>query len=331
MPWILEIWNTFCNFGYAKVLPKKQYQKNKITMNAHFVKSTYSILTFAIILASCSSVRPVGKVNNYDDAYFSTADLNGKGFYAEGSMPSAATGEASAKAGSYGQTYSDRLRNFGGSSLQPTHSPAVMVQPCTRLGMGFSPWGGNPFMGNPMMMGSAWGNPWGSPWGNPMMMGGQSWNSFNDPYWMYYNQMYNPNMYWGGGSFGGWNNNSWNNNGWNNWSNNGSNNGWNNGNNGSGSSSSGGFINNPRPASGSSGFSNGGSRRNNYQTGMPATQSNRSSAWNNSSPAPSNNGGSTNSRSSNWTPSNNTQQGSFNGGGSGRSSNAVPGTSGRRR
>lgn len=291
-------------------------------MNTHFVKSTYSILTLAFILASCSSVRPVGKVNNYDDAYFSTSDLNGKGFYAQGNMPENATGESSVMAGSYGQTYSDRFRNFGGSTLQPTHSPVVIAPPCTRFGMGFSPWGGNPFMGNHMMM----GNPWGSPWGNPMMMGGQSWNSFNDPYWMYYNQMYNPSLYWGGGSPGGWNNS-----GWNNWSNNGSNNGWNSGNNGSGSSSSGGFINNPRPASGSSGFSNSGTRRNSYQTGMPAAQSSRSSAWNSSSPAPSYNGGSTNSRSSNWTPSNNAQQGSFNGGGSSRSSSAVPGTSGRRR
>lgn len=283
-------------------------------MNAHFIKSTYSILAAAVVLASCSSVKPVGKVNNYDDAYFNASDLNGKGFYAQNSMPANAIGEASAKAGSYGQTYSDRLRNFGGSSLQPTHSPAVIVQPCMRFGMGFSPWGGNPFMGNHMMMGSAWGNPWG----NPMMMGGQTWNSFNDPYWMYYNQMYNPNMYWGGGSFGGWSNNGFNS-GWNNGGG-----GWNN-NTAPNNRPSGGFVNNPKPASGSSGFSNTGARRGNYQTGMP------SSSGRSSTPGSYNSGISGPSRSSNWTPSGNTQKGSFNSSGSSRSSNAVQGTSGRRR
>ena len=300
-------------------------------MKAHFVKTSYFFIAGAMFLASCSGVKNLSKVNNYDDAYFVTSDLNGRGFYAEGVATPSATGEASAKSGSYGQTYSDRLRHFGGSSLQPAHRPAVVAQPCNRFRTGISPWGFNPYLGyNPMMMGNTWmmGNP--MMMGNSWMMGNPSWSSFNDPYWMYYNQMYNPNMYWGGGSFGGWNNN-----GWNNWSNSGWNNGssWNNNSSPSNNRPSGGFVNNPKPASGSSGFSNSGVRRNNYQSGTPASTSGRSSSWSSGSASSGsyNSGSSGTSRSSTWTPGGNTQQGSFNSGGSSRSSNAVQGTSGRRR
>jgi hypothetical protein len=298
-------------------------------MKCQFVKTTYFFVAGAIFLVSCSGVKNLSKVNNYDDAYFETSDLNGRGFYAEGVATPSASGEASAKSGSYGQTYSDRLRHFGGSSLQPAHRPAVVSQPCNRFRAGITPWGFNPYMGyspmmmmgNPMMM----GNTWGSFLGNPMMVGYQPWYSYNDPYWMYYNQMYNPNMYWGGGSFGGWNNNGWNN---------GSGNNWNNNSNTSTTNTrpSGGFVNNPKPASGSSGFSNSGVRRNNYQSGTPASTSGRSSSWGSGSTSSGsyNNGSSGTSRSSTWTPGGNTQQGSFNSG-AGRSSNAVQGTSGRRR
>ena len=295
-------------------------------MKVHFIKTTYFFMAGAMLLASCSGVRSVSKVNNYDDAYFATSDLNGRGFYADGAVTPSATGEASAKAGSYGQTYSDRLRNFGGSSLQPSSAsaPAAMItQPCNRFRAGVSPWGYSPYMGyNSMMM----GNPWmmGNAWGNPMMMGYNPAYSYGDPYWMYYNQMYNSNMYWGGGSFGGWNNN-----GWNNWSNNN----WSGGSTSSNNHSSGGFVNKPKPASGSSGFSNSGVRRNNYQTGTPSSTSGRSSSWSSGSTTSGsyNNGSSGTSRSSTWTPSGNTQQGSFNSSGRSRSSNAVQGTSGRRR
>jgi len=297
-------------------------------MKVHFIKTTYFFLAGAMFLASCSGVKNLSKVNNYDDAYFVTSDLNGRGFYAEGVATPSAAGEASAKAGSYGQTYSDRLRHFGGSSIQPatTTSPSMITQPCNRFRAGVTPWGYSPYMGcNSMMMGNPWmmGNIWGNSWGNPMMMGFQPWYSYSDPYWMYYNQMYNPNMYWGGGSFGGWNNN-----GWNNWSGNN----WNNNTNTTNTRPSGGFVNNPKSVSGSSGFSNNGVRRNNYQSGTPSSTSGRSSSWSNGSTSSSsyNNGGSGTSRSSSWTPSGNTQQGSFNSGAS-RSSNAVQGTTGRRR
>lgn len=309
-------------------------------MKTQFMKLSYVCFAGALTLVSCSGVKNLSKVNNFDDAYFTSSDLNGRGFYAEGTAAVSPAGESSAKGGSYGQTYSDRLRHFGGSSLQPSVRTAAVMQPCANFRAGispFSPWGfgasmGNPWMmGNPMMM----GNPWmmGNSWGNPWMMGNQSWSSFNDPSWMYYNQMFNPGMYWGGGSFGGWNN--WSNNGWNNWSNNGWNNGggWNNNSAPSNNRPSGGFVNNPKPASGSSGFSNSGVRRSNYQSGTPASSSGRSSSWSGgrTSPGSFNSGSSGTSRSSTWTPSGNTQQGSFNSGGSSRSSNAVQGTSGRRR
>jgi hypothetical protein len=292
------------------------------------MKFTFPILTALLVLSSCSGLKTVSQAGNYDDAYFTASDLKGRGFYAEG----VATGEfnpaSPQRSGSYGQTYADRMRHFGGNTLQPAHRPVAMMQPCNgfrvgmspMFGMGFNPYMGyNPMMmGNPWMMGNSWGNPMmmGNPWNNPWMMGSMSWNTFNDPYWMYYNQMFNPNMYWGGGSFGGWNNNGWNN---------GSGNSWSGGNN-----SSGGFVNNPKQSSGSSGFTNSGVRRNSYQSGMPASTSGRTSSWSSGSTAPSGNINSNpSSRSSNWTPSGNTQQGSFNGGG--RSSNAVQGTSGRRR
>ncbi|NBP06337.1 MAG: hypothetical protein EBV15_09000 [Bacteroidetes bacterium] len=177
------------------------------------MKFTFPILTALLVLSSCSGLKTVSQAGNYDDAYFTASDLKGRGFYAEG----VATGEfnpaSPQRSGSYGQTYADRMRHFGGSTLQPAHRPVAMMQPCNgfrvgmspMFGMGFNPYMGyNPMMmGNPWMMGNSWGNPMmmGNPWNNPWMMGSMSWNSFNDPYWMYYNQMYNPYMYWGGGSF----------------------------------------------------------------------------------------------------------------------------------
>jgi hypothetical protein len=303
------------------------------------MKITFPILTAMLVLASCSGLKTVSQAGNYDDAYFTASDLKGRGYYAEGVSVSTYNQPSAQRAGSYGQTYSERLRHFGDGRMQPVHRPAMMTQSCRGFRYGFAPmtpWGFNPYMGyNPMMMGNTWGNPWmmGNSWNNPYMMGNMSWNMYNDPYWMYYNQMYNPNMYWGGG----WSGNGWNNNGWNNHS--GWNNGWNNNSGWSNNStpinnrpSGGGFVNNPKPASGSSGFTNSGVRRNSYQSGTPSSTSGRSSSWSSGSTSSgsSNSSSSGSSRSSSWTPSGNTQQGSFNSGSS-RSSNAVQGTSGRRR
>jgi hypothetical protein len=288
-------------------------------MFTKIMKFAFPMLTGALLLASCSGMKKVGSINNYDDAYFTQADLQGSSIYASGLRVVESSLETShSGTQSLGQTYADRMRNFGGSGLhQPTCRVAV-VPPMFgmgRCGFGSMSMGFNPYMAyNPMMM----GNPW-------MYGGGFGYNSFgyspfnnfyNDPYWMYYNQMNNPNMYWGGG-----------------WSNSG---GGFSGNSGSGNSKpSNGFVNNPKPASGNSGFSNSGPRRSSYQTGLPTSGSTgRSSSWG-SSPSSSSSGNwnsGSSSRSSGW--SQGSQQGSFNSGGgssSSRSSSAVQGTSGRRR
>ena len=281
-------------------------------MFTKIMKFAFTMLTGALLLASCSGMKKVGSINNYDDAYFTQADLQGSSIYASGLRVVESRLETShASTQSLGQTYSDRMRNFGGSGLHQPACRVAVVPPMFgmgRCGFGSMSMGYNPFMAyNPMMM----GNPWiyGGGFGNNFYGYSACNNFYNDPYWMYYNQMNNPNMYWGGG-----------------WSNSG-------GGFSGNSKPSNGFVNNPKPASGNSGFSNSGPRRSSYQTGLPTSgTTGRSSSWGSSPSTPSSgnwNSGSS-SRSSGWSQGN--QQGSFNSGSSSsRSSSAVQGTSGRRR
>jgi hypothetical protein len=235
------------------------------------------IVGLAISLVSCSNLRTVSSVNNYDDAYFNEADLNKRGtYYAKNKDAEHTQAELQKETGtsSYGQTYSDRLRNFGGASIQEPVRPAFCgggVMTPNQFGMmgGF-----NPYMGMGYNPYSRWNscNNWnrfnsfnqfgfnsGFGWNDPFMGYNPYGFMYQDPYWMYYNQMYNPWLYFGGNQF---------NSGWNNWSGGGS----------SGGNNSGWASGNSSSKTSSGGFTNSGVRRNSYNTGTNSG-SGRSSSW----------------------------------------------------
>jgi len=158
-------------------------------MYPHNFRLILSGMALAVILSSCSGLKKAAQTPNYDDAYFSTGDLSGNGIYARRKATAMPELPAQRVAGSssYGQTYSDRLRNFGGSRVQQPFRPALAVTP---MGMTMMPraatWGFNPWMApNPWMANNPWmgGNPWMyQPWG--MGFGYNPYSMFQDPYWM---------------------------------------------------------------------------------------------------------------------------------------------------
>lgn len=303
--------------------------------------------------SGCSGLKTISSANNYDDAYFSSADLNTKSIYATGKAAEAPLTPAQRVSGSasYGQTYSDRLRNFGGSNIQQPIRPALVVSP-----MGSGLIYTRPMMGNPYMWGynpySSFYNPYNSfynPYGMMgmgRMYGWNQYNNFNDPYWMYYNQMYNPYCYYGGYYYAPM---------------------WNTGSSGTGmriargGNSSGSSFTGARSGTASSGssFNNSGTRRTSYNNGTSSgstyrssgsVQTNengtgRTSAWSTGSSSGST--GSGTGRTSAWGSGSSNSGSTYNSGSSGRSSSwssgstpsgsnragstSQPGTSGRRR
>jgi hypothetical protein len=170
----------------------------------------FSGIALLLFTTGCSGLKTMSSANNHDDAYFSSKDLSSAGIYAQGKAVEAPLTPAQRVSGSasYGQSYSDRLRNFGSSNIQQPFRPAMVVRPMAP-GLFFA----RPMMANPNMWGYNPYNPYSfynpyngfyDPYGMNGMFGMNNWNpymGYNDPYWMYYNQMYNPYCYYGGYNF----------------------------------------------------------------------------------------------------------------------------------
>ncbi|MBL7811935.1 MAG: hypothetical protein JNL57_06890 [Bacteroidetes bacterium] len=283
-----------------------------------------ALLAVPFILGSCAGLKKNANTSLADDAYFQVKDLDSKGVYAISNVPAfnpdyVPNGQATGTR-SYGQSYTDRLRNFNNAPMAQPFRPAIMVSPMVSYGMPFQSFGTrmyNPYaMYNPYSMYSNMGmyNPYMNPYNPYFNMGYNPYSGFgNDPYWCYYNQMYNPYGYYGGYS------------NWSMWNNSGTGSNW------SPSRAA-------KPAS-SNGFNNSGTRRTSYTTGTPAstrssgygsgTTNNpvrtgfeqKQNSWGSGSSGGGFNTGSSGSRQNSW----------GSGGSSGSSSGSQSGTSGRRR
>ncbi len=154
-------------------------------------------------LSGCASFKSNSSLNNFDDAYFSTADLDKKGsiYSRRNAVISRTAGDLASNTDrstrSYGQSYSDRFRNFGNSPVTPTFTPAMAMTPAgTRLVMIPN---NNPFM--------CMYSPYGYGYNPYMMYGYNPYGYYGydpyfgyDPSWSYWNQYYSPfnQNYWGG-------------------------------------------------------------------------------------------------------------------------------------
>ncbi|MCC7296725.1 MAG: hypothetical protein IT244_00215 [Bacteroidia bacterium] len=210
-------------------------------------------VAFAILVSSCSSVKKGSTTANYDDAYFTPAEIDQKGSVYGKTNPNMFRNDAIASSSqrttrSYGQSYSDRFRNFGSSNVTPVYTPAMVY---TNRGMGVMmvPNYGSPYMGGYNPYGynpySRYGyNPYMGMGYNPYCMYG--YDPYYNPSWSYWNQYYSPYNYnyWGSGNVGGstGSGSSWSSN--------------------SGSSNSGTHH---------SYNNNGGTRRNSYNSGLPSS------------------------------------------------------------
>lgn len=159
------------------------------------------------ILASCSSLKTGNTTLNYDDAYFTPSQIDKKGSIYAKTDPNMFD-NASMQAGnsrntrSYGQSYSDRFRNFGSSPVTPAYTPALSYNPYSgRMMMtpgfynpyGMRGYGYNPYMGYGY-------NPYGSMYYDPYT----GYNPYYNSQWCYWNQYYSPynSGYWGGSGTG---------------------------------------------------------------------------------------------------------------------------------
>ena len=286
------------------------------------MRNTIILITVGALFASCGVNNQAG-VRNFDDAYFVTEDLSTSEVYGA-TKPATPLAQddnyAPYRTKSYGQSYSDRFSNFNGGFYNT--SPVMLTRPfITPMGGSAFITFGNPYscmgygMMNPWMMGcNQFYSPWSpmgyyNPWNNMYGMG-----FYNDPYWMYWNQMYNPSGFWSPwnpwSSSNGWS--SWGNSAGNTWNNNSSS-GFN-GRRGTHNTSlpSGSTIgNNPRQSGG-------------YYQPSSGSSGSRGSSW---SGSPSNSGSvGSPSRNSSWGGSSGTPSGGSSGGSGSRS-----GSSGKRR
>lgn len=160
------------------------------------------IAAAALISGCASSVKM--RSQNYDDAYFIPSDIDKSAVYGKVNpdmfRPRATSGENARATRSYGQSYNDRLRNFGGSAIAPAYRPSLFYSPMGMYGM-YNPYGMYGY--NPYM------NPYGynpyQPFGYGMGYGYGYNPYFYDPDWYYWNQYYSPYCfnYWGGRNTGG--------------------------------------------------------------------------------------------------------------------------------
>lgn len=164
----------------------------------------YAVLAMAI-LPSCSGLKTAVNNPNYDDVYFSKTDIDKPGIYGERKVTDEfASTQQIRQTRSYGQSYSDRLRNFGSSSVTPTYTPGMMYSPgaatLTMYPRGYY----NPYM----MYGSAY-NPYGmgmsysyNPYTGTYSYNPCYYNSYGyyNPSWYYWNQYYSP--YYGNYGYG---------------------------------------------------------------------------------------------------------------------------------
>lgn len=156
-----------------------------------------------MLISSCSSVKRTSSSNNFDDAYFSPSDIDKSEVYGK-LNPNMFSPRASSIASnnrstrSYGQSYNDRMRNFGGSNFAPSFRPTLAVTPFNPymgMGFGYNPYGMYPYGYNPYGY-----NPFGMNYGfDPY-----GYNYYNSN-WCYWNQYYSPfnTFYWGNNSTGG--------------------------------------------------------------------------------------------------------------------------------
>jgi hypothetical protein len=171
----------------------------------------FSVLAF--LAYGCSSLKTAG-TQNYDDAYFTVSDIDKSPVYGKTNpnlFNSRANVQPVRNTRSYGQSYNDRLRNFGSGPMQPGFtSPFMYAPPTAALMYGYSmyPWSFYNF-GNPMYYGF---NPYGMGYmGYDPFFG---YSGYYNPQWCYWNQYYSPyyNYYpvfptsgntWGGSTWGG--------------------------------------------------------------------------------------------------------------------------------
>ena len=149
-------------------------------------KTLFAGLSLALVFSSCSNLKTVSSVNNYDDAYFSETDLNKRGtYYSKNKDADHDQAELRRESGttSYGQTYADRLRNFGDGTMQ---QPVRQVPGGFGMGFmgpnqfgvmgGFNPYAGfNPYCNRNPYMG----------WNNFNQFGFNSGFGWNDPFYGY--------------------------------------------------------------------------------------------------------------------------------------------------
>ena len=188
-----------------------------------------------LVLSGCVGMKTASVQKNFDDAYFQPDQIDNNEVYGKIDPSAAEKREIQARLAvqnrttrSYGQSYSDRMRNFRSSnnSMQPLMSPMVVYNPWMNSASMF--YGYNPYYSPYMGMGM--NNPYGMMGYNPYgfnSFGCSNYFGYYDPYgynnfgygnsWMYWNQVNNPYMYgnsWGGSNSsnsnwtGGWNNNS---------------------------------------------------------------------------------------------------------------------------
>src|SRR5690349_1437619 len=83
------------------------------------MKNSWLSLLMIAALPACSSLKTAKTAANYDDAYFATADIDQPGVYSvkKADMTASATPTNVRETRSYGQSYSDRFRNFGSTSM----------------------------------------------------------------------------------------------------------------------------------------------------------------------------------------------------------------------
>lgn len=214
-----------------------QSMKRKFT----FTQLSLAILTF-VLLSACGTVKVAssgkGPAHN-DDAYFSTSDLEKNPNFNQ--LDPAYVEERRSEGlnarrvgTSYGQSYADRLNNFGNRRVQTAAAvmaPMPMVNPFFRpampmWAMGFnSPYMSNmwnPYVMNPYCMYNPYYpmsamNAWNNPYYNPYWMNNSSWvyfgytpgygwyNPWNDPFFFQNNNFFSA---WNAPRTSVWNNNS---------------------------------------------------------------------------------------------------------------------------
>lgn len=187
------------NFGHVGL--------HMYSINIKKMKRIFLPVLAVSLFSGCGTVKNAGTASNYDDAYFVPSDIDKSQVYGKTdpnmfSLQNSTAMSENRRTRSYGQSYNDRMRNFGGSTFTPSYRPSLMVTPFG-TSMGYMPYGYNPYdmYGNPFAMGYGY-NPYMY---NPYMYDPYMYNPYYNPGWCYWNQYYSPynQIYWGSNSIGG--------------------------------------------------------------------------------------------------------------------------------